>query len=133
MEGGQLLHRDEAVEIGLAGEVDRPHAAAPELREQGVAPDHAGAVSHGCAPGIVSSGTGAYEPYRGRRAQVPVDRAVAGRERPALGDALEHDVVLPGPCGPCQRTARTCRKIGPLREHARNGNGTIFAAVWFGG
>jgi hypothetical protein len=30
-------------------------------------------------------------------------------------------------------TARTLRIEGPVREHARNGNGMTFDAVWLGG
>jgi hypothetical protein len=34
----------------------------------------------------------------------------------------------------CRRvTGAMCRYVGPARAHARNGNGTSFGPVWFGG
>ena len=42
----ELLERDEAVEVGLAGEVDHGHAAAPDLAEDLVSPDGLQDVRH---------------------------------------------------------------------------------------
>ena len=46
VERRQLLERDEAVEVGLAGEVDHRHAAAPDLAEDLVAADGLQDVRH---------------------------------------------------------------------------------------
>ena len=46
VERGELLERDEAVEVGLAGEVDHRHAAATDLAEDLVAPDGLQDVRH---------------------------------------------------------------------------------------
>ena len=46
VEGGQLLERDEAVEVGLAREVDDRHPAAADLAQDLVAPDRLQDVRH---------------------------------------------------------------------------------------
>jgi hypothetical protein len=46
VERGELLERDEAVEVGLAGEIDHRHAAASDLAEDLVAADRLQDVGH---------------------------------------------------------------------------------------
>ena len=46
VEGPELLERDVAAEVGLAGEVHHRHAAAPDLAHDLVAADDARSVAH---------------------------------------------------------------------------------------
>ena len=50
VERAELLQRDEAVEVGLAGEVDHRHAAATDLAEDLVAADRLHDLRHPCDP-----------------------------------------------------------------------------------
>ena len=63
----ELLERDEAVEVGLAREVDHGHAAAADLAEDLVAADGLHDVRHPAAPcSVVLLADAAYSFHAGR-------------------------------------------------------------------
>ena len=56
VERAQLLERDDAVEVGLAREVDDRHAAAADLADDLVAADGLHDVRHSVSPSAVPAG-----------------------------------------------------------------------------
>jgi hypothetical protein len=139
---------------GRATELDRRHARADRSLRRALSPRVGGRTAtlganrartpKGSSAPTGRFATGSGRLLRRRRAASRVRRTGArsprhrrlGPRRPLVGRiprpaGLTARRVLPH--DGCYRTTRTNRQVGPLREHAPNGNGITFAAAWFGG